>query len=235
MQHPHIVPAYKKEIHFFDVNFAQGTNWYRMHFPFWFHKVWAKHVESSHLITGEASPYYIFHPQVPERMAKVLPDIKLIVLLRNPIERAYSHYWHMVRQGHETLAFEEAIASEPTRLQSERERLISDKQYHSPNHRRYSYLTRGIYVDQLKIWKKFFPCEQFLILNSETLYTNPSSCMKRVFEFLNVSSWQIETHTKYNQAIYPRMNPTTRGQLIDYFQPHNERLYTHLGLRYSWE
>src|SRR5579885_2674785 len=106
-QHPQIAPAVIKEVHFFDNNYERGVGWYRTQFPFLIEKSIAKNIGQQNFITGEASPYYLFHPHVPERAAKVVPGAKLIVLLRNPIDRAYSHYYHEVELGHEKLSFEQ--------------------------------------------------------------------------------------------------------------------------------
>jgi Sulfotransferase domain len=183
VQHPQIVPALQKEVHFFDFNFDKGLDWYFGQFP--------NYNPADNLITGEASPYYIFHPLVAKRVHQLFPKVKLIVLLRNPVERAISHYYHEVRLGCEPLCLEEAIASEPIRLQGETEKLIADGTYYSFNHQHYTYLSRGIYVDQLQSWFNLFPREQFLILKSEDLYANPAQVLNKVLEFLEVSPYQL--------------------------------------------
>src|SRR5207248_10393615 len=105
---------------------------------------------------------YLFHPHVPKRVVQVLPHVKLIVLLRNPVDRAYSQYYHAIELGHETLSFEEAIASEEERTAQERAKLLRDEHYYSHAYKHRSYLTRGIYVEQLQAWMQLFPREQFL-------------------------------------------------------------------------
>ena len=117
VRHPQVLPPFRKEIKYFDCNYINGQNWYQAHFP-----LKKKFVGGSKL-TGEATPYYIFHPQAPMRIAEALPEAKIIILLRNPIDRAYSHYQHMVRVGREPLSFEEAIAAEPERLAGEAEKI----------------------------------------------------------------------------------------------------------------
>src|SRR5205823_10005526 len=148
--HPYIGSAYMKEVHFFDVYYSKGLPWYRAQFPSSVQKYYAERVQKQSFITGEASPYYLFHPHAPKRIAKILPQVKLIVLLRNPVSRAYSHYYHEVTGGHEKLSFEEAIACEEERIGKEAEQLAQNEQYVSYKHRHFSYLARGIYVDQLK-------------------------------------------------------------------------------------
>ena len=117
-QHPHVEAAKKKEIHYFDHHFSKGNDWYRSHFP---PPTWK---EGRRSITGESSPYYLFHPHAARRMAGVVPRARLIVLLRNPVDRAYSHYHQEAGRGHEPLTFEEAIEAEEARLRGERDRML---------------------------------------------------------------------------------------------------------------
>ena len=119
--HPQVVPAIKKEVHFFDYNFGKGLDWYRSHFPRW----------TPMGVTGEATPYYMFHPNAAKRVYQVIPQTKLIMLLRNPIDRAYSHYHHEVRLGVESATFQEAIRLEPARINHEMERMLGDQNYYS--------------------------------------------------------------------------------------------------------
>lgn len=117
VEHPRVVAAAKKELHFFDLRFPNGPAWYRDQFP----------SLSPDTITGEASPYYLFHSHVPKRVFKLLPHVKLIVLLRNPVDRAYSHYYHAVKHGIETLPFERAIEQEDERLRGEVARMLEEE------------------------------------------------------------------------------------------------------------
>jgi len=141
-----------------------------------------------------------------------------------------------VRLGVENLSFEDAIEREEKRLLGEMEKMLEDEDYYSFNHEHYSYLSRGIYIDQLKTWTKFFPKEQMLILKSEEFFNNPSTIFKQVLEFLNLPSWEPKEYRKYNIGYYARarMNATVRKRLIDYFEPHNQRLYEYLGADLGW-
>jgi hypothetical protein len=149
-QHPNIVPALKKEVKFFDCNYDLGLDWYRSHFPY--------HSKlNGQKMTGEASPHYLFHPLAARRIANVLPEVKLIALLRNPVERAYSHYQLNVRRGREPLSFEQAIDKEEERLQGMREKILAGEDIPLYNFLHYSYLAKGIYADQLQYWFAQFP------------------------------------------------------------------------------
>ena len=148
------------------------------------YKKYVKYLRGNDIITGEATPYYLFHPHVPERIFSIIPGIKLIVLLRNPIDRAYSHYYHQVTHKRETLSFEEAIKKEYDRLNGEDEKMMKNKDYLSYNHAHFSYLSRGIYVDQLKRWFSIFPKNQILVLKSEDFFEDTSRIYNEVLSFL---------------------------------------------------
>jgi len=227
-QHPDVAPATTKEIHFFDHNFDKGVDWYYDKFP----SISKNLKKGKFPITGEATPYYIFQPLVPERVFKTIPKVKLIVLLRNPIDRAFSHYNHAIREGHETLSFEDAIKDESNRLEEEKEKVIQGK--NSAAYQRLSFLSRGIYADQLSLWWKFFPKDQFLILKSEEFFDSPSSMLNKVFDFLGLENFEIRNFEKFNKFEYSKMSEKTREYLNEFFKPHNERLYKFLGEEFDW-
>jgi hypothetical protein len=237
---PGVGPAMVKELHYFDKKFNKGLLWYRAHFPSSIQKYSYQFTHKQAFVTGEASAYYLFHPHVPKRVSMVLPHVKLIVMLRNPVDRAYSQYNFEVDLGRETLPFEEALDCEGERISREREKMIADEGYVSFDYSRYSYLARGIYVDQLQTWMSLFPKEQFLILKSEDFYADPVTALDHTSKFLNLA--ELEPHEKkkkyklhnYNTTPYPKMNPATRKRLIEYFEPHNARLYDLLGVELGW-
>ncbi len=234
IQHPCVVSSLRKEVHFFDLNFKRGINWYRSHFPLTIYPSVKRLIyHPSKILTGEASPYYIFHPLVPKRIIKAIPKIKLIVLLRNPIDRAYSHYNHERKLGYEKLSFEDAIYKEEERLSLEKEKILKDENYYSMPHRHYSYLSRGIYVDQLKTWFEFFKQKDFLIIKSEDFYQSPEEIYQRVLNFLSLPELNLPNYTQYNQQKYPKMNDSTRKVLCNYFKPHNEKLFKLLNASFD--
>ncbi len=229
-QHPNVKPALAKEIHFLDYNYARGEAWYRAHFPTRLEK-W----RGDFLLTGEGSPYYLFYPHAARRAKHLVPHAKLLVLLRNPVERAYSHYQHQVRLGLEELTFETAIENEAARLVGEFEKIILDDEYYSFNFQNYSYLARGMYADQLERWFKQFPRAQFLILASEAFYQNTAHEFERVLDFLHLSRWQPQTFAVRNEGKYEPMNAGTRAQLVEFFAPHNARVYELLNQDFEWK
>lgn len=246
-EHPEIFLPPKKEIHYFDLNYHRGIEWYEKHF---------RGVTSEHKAIGEASPLYMYLEEVPERIYEILSDVKLIFILRNPVDRAYSHYWHEVKLGYEWLPFEEAI-------KKERDRLSEDTLF---NKQHYSYLDRGKYIEQLRRYRKYFSKEQMLILINDDIKRNPEKTMGRIFKFLNVNdnfvspNWHIPVYTGKSPKIwmlqrlkryipfkvvhvvidkinlkqgYPPMNPQTRKKLIEYFKPYNKKLEKFLGRELS--
>jgi hypothetical protein len=237
--HPCIIPAPIPATHFFDKKYSKGLRWYQAHFPMLWEKTYAQRVHKSPLVTGEASSSYLFYPHAPKRVAEVLPHVRLIVLLRNPVDRAYSQYYHALELGHETLSFEEAIEGEEERTAQEREKILNDEYYESPTYTHRSYLTRGIYVDQLQAWMRCFPREQFLILKSEDFYSDPVATFKQVLTFLQLPEIEPSLNKKefkqYSHNTYSStMEAALRRQLVEYFQPHNARLYELLGVDFGW-
>src|SRR5215204_6554456 len=204
-RHPLVEPAARKELHFFDnpEHFDRGVEWYRRCFP---RPSWKDGQKS---ITGEATPYYLFDPSVAKRMAQVAPQARLIALLRNPIDRAYSHYQMQVKRGLESRTFEEAIEQQ-----------------------RSSYLPRGIYVDQLLRWFEFFSKEQMLVLKSEDFFEDPVETLKTVLDFLGLPEWlpaESELRQRRHEGGYgEKMDPSTRHRLEAYFEPYNQKLYEYL-------
>lgn len=226
--HPNVEPALAKEVHYFDTHFDKGIEWYRSRFPSPTRK------GGRRAMSGESSPYYLYHPHAAKRAAQVVPKAKLIALVRDPVDRAYSDYNHKVREGRETLSFEEAVEAEPERLRGEREKMLADEGYHSPNYRKYSYLSRGIYVDQLKEWRRFFAEGQLLVLKSEDFFQDPQGCFEHVLDFLGLPGGETGASGERNEGDYPPMNPATRRRLEEFFEPHNRRLYEYLGVDFGW-
>lgn len=223
-QHPDVHPSFPKEIHYFSNHYQQGINWYRSHFPLQWRKKNNENNGKRAFITGEATPYYLAHPHAARRISQTLPQALLIVLLRDPVERAYSHYYHEVQMGVETLSFEDAIQKEAERLHQELEKMIGDENYRSFNYQHYSYLARGIYADQIQIWMRYFTPQAMLFLNSEKLESDPTKAYRMVTDFLGLRQWDQIDFTKYHASKYPPMDPKIRTQLANYFRPHNQRL-----------
>lgn len=219
VQHPRVKGALRKEVHYFDFNYSKGLTWYLAHFPVGIH--------GNTFLTGESSPYYLFHPDVPKRVAETLPNAKFLVLLRNPVDRAYSQYHHEVKLGYETLSFEKAINREYALMESQSWGSPTPDMAYAHNH--YSYLSRGIYVDQLKRWMQTIPRERFLILKSEEFYSNPGRVFFQVLDFLRLPRAGPTSFPIHNEGKYSDLSEVTRSRLNSFFLPHNQRLSSFLG------
>ncbi len=233
-EHPSVAPAAGKEVHYFDWHFHRGPGWYRAHFPTALYREVFRVRTGQRLVTGEASPYYMFHPHVPKRIATLLPRVKLIALLRDPVERTVSAYHHQVRSGSEPLTLEEALDREQARLKPELDRIATDESYRSLVHRRFSYATRGIYADQLDAWFRVFPREQMLILRSEDFFDDPAGILVQTQDFLGLPRWAPAAFRRFNIGDYADVAPAMRARLTEYFAPHNRRLYELLGRDLGW-
>jgi hypothetical protein len=228
VRHPDVLPPIGKEVHYFDLYYARGERWYRGRFPY-------EYRLRGGVLTLEASPYYLVHPLAPQRAARLVPDAKLIAVLRNPVERAFSHYQHEVRAGREVLSFAEAIEKEPERLAGEEERLRADPGYYSVKHRRYAYVRRGLYLQQLCRWLEHFPRSQLLVLQSEWLFRDPAAATEAVQEFLGLRQYRGEAYRPFLQGRYDReIPPELRRKLVTYFEPFNHELYRWLGKEFDW-
>ncbi len=225
-QHPQLNLPSVKEIHFFDNNYNKGINWYKQQFPRSF---------QSGIKTGEASPYYLFHPHVPERVFNCCPAVKFIVMLRNPIDRAYSHYMMQRKRGIEHLSFEEAFESEGKRIMRETKKLLDNPEYKSVIHQQRSYFERGKYYTQVMRWMDYFPAEQFLFVQSESFFENPIKELSRIFTFLNIKNETSVNLSPQNTNEYKTMNIEIRILLTKYYTQEIEKLSGLLGENYSWD
>jgi hypothetical protein len=233
-EHPAVAASAGKEIHFFDWYYARGPRWYRAHFPTAAYRELFRARTGQRLLTGEASPYYLFHPHAPRRVKALVPGAKLIALLRDPVERAVSAYHHQVRAGTEPLSLEDALDREPSRLAGEIERLQQDEHYKSAAHRRYSYAARGLYAEQIEHWLRYFPREQLLVIRSEDFFNDPASSVAETIGFLGLPPWTSREFRKFNAGDYGEIDPGIRRRLIEFFAPHNRRLYNLLGRDFGW-
>ena len=224
--HPGVAAPSHKEIHYFDLQSFRGRRWYRSHFP--------PVASSRGRITGEASPYYLFHPAAPARVAEALPDVRLIAILRDPVARAYSQYQLSVRDGHETLGFEDALHAEPERLAGEEERLLADGAYRSHAHRHQSYAARGAYAEQLRRWHGRLPKERLLVVSSEELFADPDGTAGAVLEFLGLDAKTVPPLPVRNQRPYPPMSDGARSLLEAGFEEPNRQVYELVGRDLGW-
>ena len=216
-EHPQVLVPHRKEINFFNHNFELGVPWYLAHFP--------AIADSSEFITGEASPFYIYSVQVINRIKELFPDLKLIVMLRNPVERTISEYYHAANHGLETRSLEAIIELETERLAiHSRTEAMQD----------FGYLLNSIYVEKLVQWRNNFPSDNILIIESESFFSDTARVMKQVCEFLAIPKLQLDKHIRYNVGTYPPVTPEIKQKLQDFFVPFNRELEEYLGKKFNW-
>ena len=230
-EHPSILPAAYDELGFFDSNFHLGLNWYRSMFP----TIKKKNQvisRTGHCITGEDTPFYFWNSLAAERILKILPNVKLIAILRNPIDRAYSNYHVGIKYGNEALSFEEAINWEIKNLEQKNLR-GKENWMNKFNHPR-SYVIKGLYSEQLDIWFKLFQKEQILVISTEEMAINPNKTVNEIFQFLNMPKYDLQHPQKKKFESYPKMKPETRKLLAEFYNPYNEKLFKMISKRFDW-
>lgn len=235
VSHPCVYRASIKEVGYYDRYYQKGFKWYRNQFPTSLRKYHDRVLKGQKAITGEASTGYILYPHALRRIAATLPAAKLILVLRNPVDRAYSHYQHSLRIGRENLSFEDAVEKEEERIGAVYRRVLEDENYYGEDLDYYAYLTTGMYASQVLVLKSLFPDERILILKSEDLLASPQTAVNHVLSFLGLPPMELTQPKKFNSGKYRGINPSTRAELIDRFKPHNQALYDVLGRDFGWQ
>ena len=231
-QHPCIVSSAYDELGYFDDNYHLGINWYKSLFPTKStkNKIIKKHGK---FLTYDVTPFYIYNPLVARRISESFPKAKIISNLRNPIDRAYSNYIIMLQDGDTTKTFEEMVQIAMDEINKNKSKLndeayIVDTFYEN-------ILARGFYADQLEIWFEKFQKKQLLMIPSEDLAQKTDQVLTKVFEFLDLPYFKIKDFTKQNKREYPPMNDETRKLLIEFYKPHNEKLYSLINQHFDWD
>ena len=222
--HPQIMMTQRKELHFFDRHFDRGVDWYASQFT----------PRPRHRQFGEATPDYLYDNEARDRMAATLPTAKVVVILRDPVDRAYSQFWHTGRHGWEDKTFEEALELEPKRIAS------PDLEERA----RYSYVDRGHYIDQLLSLEAKHDRALIHVVLLDDLKADQAATLETLFAFLDVdlepARTMPEQHRNRPRAVdpelgrkvlaeYPPMNPDTRAHLAEVFEESNRRLAEWLG------
>ncbi|MCU1356864.1 MAG: sulfotransferase [Acidimicrobiales bacterium] len=232
--HPDIAPSLRKEVEYFTRHVDKGSGWYRAHYPLASRDVARRVVGKPPLVTFEASPYYLAHPLAPERAHAVVPEAKLIVMLRNPVDRAFSHWQHMVRHDIESLSFEDAIAAEEERLAPEVARMADDPSYFSLTHYHFSYQERSRYGEQLERWLAHYPAERFALVDSDAFYADVAGVYDQILGFMGVAPFTLDRFDNYSYlgASYgpatSKLSDATRSRLDEVFAA-DQALLARLG------
>jgi hypothetical protein len=228
-------PVLHKGVHYFDTGYDRGAGWYRAHFPL---RATARLVERR---TGfrprvfESAPYYLCHPLAAERIARDLPGVRLIILVRDPVERAYSAHAHELARGFETEeSFERALELEESRLAGEAEKIVADPSYNSHSHQHHAYFDRGRYVDYLERLEKLFGRDRLHVVDSHEFFAEPEPVYDGVLEFLGLPHRGYPAFERHNARRRSPLPETLRTRLMDHFEPYDVRLAEWLGRPPSW-
>ncbi len=230
--HPSVVPAIKPAIHFFDIHYEMGIDWYVRHFPMLSGYYGGKKLDGH--ITGEASSCYLHHPLAPERIMKHCPKAKLIVMLRNPTDRAYSHYRHAVRQGKETLSFSMALKVEAKRLEKGLQRLHENPAIYAERNLTHSYISHGLYANQIRRWLTCFPREQFIFIRSEDFFADPVPHVMKTYDFLGLSPFRPPELPPPDPNYFEFLTELTRTKIDRFFIHSNEEVSRILHWQPAW-
>lgn len=241
--HPDVMPSFRKEIGYFTVAYHLGQDWYRAHFPLRIER-WLRSARSSSLVSFEATPDYLLDPRAPERAAKLVPAARIIVLLRDPVERALSHYDHNRRLGLESLSLLDAIEREEERVAEALRSMHREANFPLPVAcRRYSYVTRGMYAVQIREWMQHYDANRFLIIRSEDFFHQTGEVFQQILAFLGLRAWQPPAFKNYSYVSHEKPSGTSqstserrliRWALADRLAPANQMLADLLGRDFGW-
>jgi len=217
---------------------TNSINWYKVLFPSVFTKK-IRSVVGKKTLTCDGTGSYILDPHAPKRIKKIIPDVKFVVMLRNPVDRTLSHYKRRIRNKKEKRSFEEAIEYEQNHFEKEFQEYKKNESvvaFYPPT----SYLARSRYFEYIENWLRYFPKEQFLFINSNDYFKDPLKEYNRILEFLGLAPHH--PNIKGKRGISPAAlfddivtKPETIEFLRNYFQPWNEKLFNLIGVKYDWK
>lgn len=247
-RHPDAAASLRKEVGYFSLFYRRGPEWYRAHFPLAARGALHRMRRGRPLLAFEATPEYLLDPRAAARAAAEVPDARIIVLLRDPVDRAWSHWSHMHRRGQERLSFADAVAAEPDRLGDHLARLAAvdplDRGRDEPLPRpvaRYSYLARGRYAAQLAPWLARYPRDRILVVRSEEFYAATPEVFGAVLAFLDLPAWRPAAFHNVSRGGRPPSggaeagpDPALRARLERDFFDDNAALFRLVGRDLGW-
>jgi len=230
--HPNVVrPTQSKGIGYFDLNYHRGARWYRAHFPL---RLTARLAARGGAQSFESSGYYLFHPLAAQRIARDLPRVKVVVVVREPVERAYSAHRHELARGFETEPFDRAVALEDERIRGEVERMIANPAYESFAHRHHAYLSRSRYAEQIERFVDLLGADRVFVMDADRFFESPVEEFARLQEWLGLPRWDPGTVEKWNARERDPLTAELRAELTRYFEPHDNRLEALMGRTPRW-
>jgi hypothetical protein len=234
VQHPAVMPpTLRKGVHYFDLAYENDLSWYRGHFPTLAQRDERSQQVGRRALVGESSPYYMWHPLAPARIAHDLPDIRVLVALRDPVERAYSAHAHEFARGFETEPFQTALELEPKRLSDAASALEAGRGARHFAHQHQAYVTRGEYIDQLELLEHELGRDRMRVIDAQDFWSQPEEQWADVLDFLGLPPSEV-TFERHNARTRAPMGDTLRSELEAHFLPFDDRLATWWGRTPSW-
>lgn len=224
--HAEIRAGFRKEVHYFDLHHERGEAWYRANFPL--------RRGLGGRSTFEATPNYLASVDTPRLMSALLPDVKLIALLRNPIERTHSSWRLRKQEGAEDRDFTTAIEDELAGAAHGYDDLDEERNRWQDRAMRWSYMEKSCYDEHFERWFEFFDPRQFLILQSEALFSDPAHALAQIQDFLEIRIDPSITLPQINAARSTTIDPVFREYLSAYFAPHIKRLSETVSQDFDW-
>ncbi|GAB2522848.1 sulfotransferase domain-containing protein [Nocardiopsis aegyptia] len=232
-QHPAATgPTLRKGVHFFDTGYRDDLDRYRAHFPT--RTRLRARGGRPRVRVFESSPYYLFHPLAAERIARDLPWVRVVVILRDPVERAYSAHAHESARGFEDQPFEKALELEPQRLAGEEERLAADPAYRSHSHQHHAYTARGRYVDQLVRMERHLGRDRVHVVDHADLFDGTPRALAEIERFVGLRPGPERSPGRHNARVRDRMPESLRDELAARFADSDARLAEWWGRTPSW-
>ena len=237
ISHPLVATPEKKEIRYLlGPNDLLGRLWYKSHFPL---RTLGDAPSRRRTITLDATPSYLFDPWSPRRAHEIVPNARILVLLRHPVHRAVSHYRHWFRMGWEHQSFESAINRPGEQIDHLRSLLKAEPEDLAASiaaFRKPCYLARGIYSDQLERWLNWFRRDQILAIKSEDFFAEPGSSFDRILRFLELPQWSPSQFNPENEArgFPPALPSGLFSELVSFFEVQNARLSALIPGIWSW-
>ena len=231
-EHPCISKSPHDNMGFFNDNFHLGVNWYKSFFPTIFTRNKIKS-EFGNFLAFDVTTTYMEEESTANNVYQIKPNMKIIVILRNPVDRAYSQYHLSLREKAEKRSFEDAMEENMNELNKESHERYEIKPKFSVEEN--NYLKKGLYAQQLRHWLNIFPMESMLILSTEEFESKQQVIYNKIFEFLNISQFEVKNTEKMEKGSYPQMKSETRSLLLDYFRSHNNELFKLINKKFDWE
>jgi hypothetical protein len=233
-EHPQVIrPPVDKGTEYYSMRYTKDLDWYRSRFPLR-RLAERRTADAGPPMTFEANTYYLFHPFAIERLAKDFPDIKLVVMLRDPVERAFSSFKHESARGYETEPdFLRALQLEDQRLAGLDERL-AEPGFTSLEHRHHAYRRRGEFANQLRRVFAHYPADQVHVMDSKAFFDEPATEFAALTDFLDLQPWQPRTFDQHNPSARSPMPEDARRFLEDHLRPHDDDLAQLLSRPLNW-